>query len=661
MTRLLKVVSLPMALFLILSSLVGGVQLKKEDVRATLDEMFSYHVEYRNFSPMLAKRSLKVYLEQFDYNKTYVLLKEVKPYLDPEQAQLATLIYNYSQDNLSQYEALNGVIQNSIARARSYRQEIERELIASDQIPTVVADEPYNDYATSEVDLKQRIRNQLTFILLAEKKNGTMRAWNPSQRQKLFDLWERRFARQENSYLPSASLTEHYLCMHVLKSVAKSLDAHTTYFSPEEAYEMRTSLEKHFEGIGVVLRESVDGVVVYNMIKGGPAERSGQIQSGDLLVEVDGASVEGASYDDVLKRLQGKGNNRVQIGLRHYITEEKSNFYRVDLKRERIVMQEDRVSYSYETFGDGIIGKIVLPSFYESGSSLSCEQDLKVALRGLRQAGELKGLVVDMRENSGGFLTQAVKVSGLFMSSGVVVVSKYAQGMTQYLRELDGRSYYNGPLVLLTSRGSASATEIVAQALQDYGIALVVGDDRTYGKGTIQYQTVTDPKATNFFKVTIGRYYTVSGRTTQIEGVKADIVAPTAYSVLPIGERYLEFPLKSDRIPSAYIDPLTDVEPRNKAWFEKNYIPNLQKKLSVWTQMLPQLKTNSKERIAQNKDYTLFLKTLSEVKGTQSFNPDLKQNWGKGDLQMMEAVNIVKDMNTLKPAAVKQAALLLQD
>jgi carboxyl-terminal processing protease len=258
-----------------------------------------------------------------------------------------------------------------------------------------------------------------------------------------------------------------------------------------------------------------------------------------------------------------------------------------------------------------------------------------------------------MRENSGGFLTQAVKVSGLFMSSGVVVISKYAHGMTQYLRELDGRSYYSGPLVLLTSRGSASATEIVAQALQDYGLAMIVGDDRTYGKGTIQYQTVTDPRATNFFKVTIGRYYTVSGRTTQIEGVKADIVAPTIYSALPIGERYLEFPLRSDRIPSAYTDPLVDVEPRNREWFQKNYIPTLQKKLSVWTQMLPQLKANSADRIAHSQEYTLFLKTLSENKSSLL---ELKQ---QGDLQMAEAVHIVKDMNVLQPAARAQAALLL--
>ena len=277
-------------------------------------------------------------------------------------------------------------------------------------------------------------------------------------------------------------------------------------------------------------------------------------------------------------------------------------------------MQDDRVQYSFESFGDGIIGKINLPSFYESAEGSNCEIEMREALRALKKQGNLVGLVLDMRENSGGFLNQAVKVAGLFVTSGVIVVSKYAYGETQYLRDLDGRSYYTGPLVILTSKGSASAAEIVAQALQDYGTGIVVGDERTYGKGTIQYQTVTDSGATSFFKVTVGRYYTVSGRSTQIDGVQADIVVPTAYSGFAIGERYLEYPLNNDRIPSAYVDPLTDIDPRNRQWFQKNYLPTLQKKLSLWTQMLPRLQINSGYRLKQNKDFTLYLKAIEEDK-----------------------------------------------
>lgn len=642
---------------IILCSLSGTFQLKRKDVRATMDAMLSYHVEYQEFSPLLAKRSLKIFVEQFDAEKFYLLSSEARPYLDPKEERIRNTVQKYAHDDLSEYEALSQIIEKAILRNRAYRQEIQNELIQSSEVPKAEFIPSYNDYASSEKELKERIKSQLVRILAIEQRNSSLNAWTKEQRKKLFAFWEKRFARIENAYLSSHGSKDHYLCMHTLKAMAKSLDAHTSYFSPEEAYEMRTSLEKQFEGIGVVLREGVDGVIVHGMIKGGPAERCGKINPGDLLVEIDGKSLEGLGYDEVLKRLQGSGSGKIQIGLRR-LSENKT--YHVDLKREKIVLQDDRVQFSAERFGDGIIGKLDLPSFYETGDGSSCEIDLRTALRELKKKGELKGLVLDMRENSGGFLNQAVKIAGLFISSGVIVISKYAQGQTQYLRDLDGKSYYDGPLVILTSKASASAAEIVAQALQDYGIGLVVGDDRTYGKGTIQYQTVTDTNASSFFKVTVGRYYTVSGRTTQIDGVIADIVVPSIYSALPIGERFLEFPLKSDRIPSVYIDPLNDIDPRNKPWFQKNYIPNIQKKLSVWTQMIDQLRENSTYRLKKNKDFSAFLNALESNKKGQPITLNAQTNWGVGDMQMGEAVNILKDMTMLKPAAAKKVALLIK-
>jgi carboxyl-terminal processing protease len=308
-------------------------------------------------------------------------------------------------------------------------------------------------------------------------------------------------------------------------------------------------------------------------------------------------------------------------------------------------MQDDRLQTDDMPFGDGLIGKLTLSSFYESGTESSCEKDLREAIRSLKQKGNLKGLVLDLRENTGGFLNQAVKVVGLFISSGVIVISKYAEGEVQYLRDIDGRVYYNGPLVVLTSKVSASAAEIVAQALQDYGAALVVGDERTYGKGTIQYQTVTDQDATAFFKVTVGRYYTVSGRSTQIEGVKGDIHVPTIYAPYNIGERFLEFPLSSDQVPAAYIDPLSDLDPKSKRWFQKNYLPNLQKKESNWVKMLSTLKTNSGFRLEHDANFKLFLENSASIeRASNRRNAFLKTNWGIEDLQMREAINILRDM-----------------
>ncbi|MBS0651642.1 MAG: PDZ domain-containing protein [Verrucomicrobia bacterium] len=638
-------------LFLTICSFGTPQRLKKQDVRKTMQEMLAYHVEYKEFSSLLARRSLKLYIQQFDIEKNYLFASEAKTFLDPRDERVQSAVRKYQKDDLSEFAAANQVVQNSIMRARRIRAEVERELILSNENFTYPQGESYLDYARNEDELRNRIRRQLVRLLVLEKKWNDIADWTPQDKQKIFALWEKRLGRYETPYLTMdssgnsipAETADHYLSLHTLKAMAKSLDAHTSYFSPEEAFEMRASLEKQFEGVGIVLREGISGVVISDLIKGGPADKSGKITPGDLIVKIDGKSVEGASYEEILTSLQGSGSSIVRIGFNRKTGKQEVVYYEVDLKREKIVMQDERLQYTFEPYADGIIAKLTLPSFYESGNDSSCEKDIRDALRELRKEGTIYGVVLDMRENSGGFLNQAVKVAGLFISSGVVVISKYSEGEVQYLRDIDGRSYYSGPLVILTSKASASAAEIVAQALQDYGVALVVGDERTYGKGTIQYQTVTDDHASVFFKVTVGRYYTVSGRSTQIEGVKADILVPTFYSAFNIGEKYLEYALKSDRIAPAYVDPLTDIDLRNRAWFQRNYVPHIQKKLSVWNQMLPTLKDNSSFRLKLNKNYQLFLSTL-EAQASNRFSPTIKQNWGADDLQMNEAVNILKDM-----------------
>ncbi|MGH2613495.1 MAG: S41 family peptidase, partial [Rhabdochlamydiaceae bacterium] len=491
-------------------------------------------------------------------------------------------------------------------------------------------------YASNINILRKRLRAQLLHLFKLENRAKDSNFWTEDRRQKICNLYEKRFSHYESTYLPAQGSNEHYFAMHILKSMARGLDAHTAYFSPQEAYEMRSSLEKQFEGVGVIFRESLEGIEVADVIKGGSADRSGQVFVGDFLVEIDGRPIASSNYQEVLDLLKGEGRKQVVLGLKRN-TETSELFVKVDLKREKILLDDERVQFKTEPFGDGVIGKITLPSFYEGADAPSCETDIREALRQMKKQGKVYGLVFDMRDNLGGFLSQAVKVSSIFMTSGVVVVSKYAQGEIQYLRNVDPRLYYDGPLVILTSKMSASAAEIVAQALQDYGIGLVVGDPRTYGKGSIQYQTVTDPSAVSYFKVTVGRYYTVSGRSTQIEGVQADIHVPTAYAPYNIGERYLEYALKNDQISPIYVDPLTDVQGSTKLWFQKNYIPFLQKKESRWVQMLPVLKQNSQHRIDHNPNFQLFLKHMNET------NLDI----GMNDLQMQEAVSIVKDMISL--------------
>lgn len=607
--------------------------LKLADVRQTMQKMLSYHVEYKELTPLLVRRSFKVFIDQFDPDKVYFLQTELQPFLELSDAQVQEVIGQYQQDAFPLYQELAREMQRAVVRARKLRQDLQEQLVQGPEIASAGAARPTSFAGTTE-ELKVRVMQQQDKLLAYEKKVEQLSSCTPDQRRKMLLLWERRLRGREEGYAKPNDT--HLLALHLLKAMAKSLDIHSHYFSPEEALEMRTSLQKQFEGVGVVLRESIYGVRIVDLVKGGPAHRSGQIQAGDFLVEIDGKSLEGIPYDRVLEMLRMAGRQLV-LGIRRA----QGSPLRVSLTKERISMQEERVQCAALPFGDGLIARLTLPAFYEGGGGRSCEQEMRDALKRLRTQGNVLGLVVDMRENSGGFLSQAVKVASLFLSSGVVVISKYANGEVQYLRNIDGRVFYNGPLVLLTSKASASAAEIVAQALQDYGTAVIVGDVRTYGKGTIQYQTITDQGAKTFFKVTVGRYYTVSGRSPQIEGVQADIVVPTPYATYPIGEKYLEYALPRDGVPAAYIDPLTDVEASSRPWFQKNYLPQLQRKESYWIQKLPILRTCSQHRLDHDPNFQLFLHSMEARELSEG-------HWGKDDLQMGEAVNLLKDMILLK-------------
>ncbi len=208
-----------------------------------------------------------------------------------------------------------------------------------------------------------------------------------------------------------------------------------------------------------------------------------------------------------------------------------------------------------------------------------------------------------------------------------MVVTKYAKGEIKHERGPALAAPYRGPLVILTSKASASAAEIVAETLKEEGVAVIVGDERTYGKGSLQYQTLTNPDARHFYKVTVGRYFTLSGHSPQMCGVEADIVVPTSYHSLAIGERYLRYPLAAES-PSA-----------------KNEIEKIFKVKRIATQLqkrLPLLKANSEMRLAADRNFQTFLANQKEP--SLGFK-EKQSKCGMDDLQLREALNIVKDMS----------------
>lgn len=634
--------------------------LKPEDVKKVMAQIFSQHIYKKEISAEIIQNSFHVYIDQFDPNRIYLLESEVRSFIDLNKNDAGRILRQYQNNEFVAYKRLNTLIQVAIHRAREYRES----LIHHHEFAFSPANSPadykehadYHGFAKNPVELKQRQKQRMQdFIDMEIVRVGVEKVKaNKDKILQVYDLFMRENERQylftdKNESLLAVNERDNLFYMHTIKALAKSLDAHTSFFNESEAYDMRVLLEKGFDGVGIVLAKDPFGYRVAKLLPNSTAEKSREIQVGDYLLRINGKSIEDRSLSDIMRSLRGKRGTSISLQLKRERDKQqelpKPLYYTVVIKRESIVVNEGRAEVSAFKFGDGFIGSIKLLSFYQGTNGISSDQDVRNAIKKLEKRGKLKGLILDLRENSGGFLTQAVKVAGLFVTNGVIVVSKYSNGEKRYYRDMDGKVSYKGPLIVLTSRATASAAEIVAQALQDYGVALVVGDEQTYGKGTIQSQTVTDDdQKGSYFKVTVGKYYTVSGKTPQVEGVKADIVVPSPYSLEQLGEEYLEYPVSQDTIASSYEDTLSDIDPGLRPWYLRYYIPTLQQKSQFWNTFLPLLRRNSRNRLINSKVYHDYLEK-ARFDEEHGYRADQIINFfGNQDPQLREAVEVVKDM-----------------
>lgn len=659
--------------FLLFSGSVSAQQsapLKREDVSKIMEQIFSQHVDEKRMTTKIIRKSLKSYIDQFDPDRTYLLDSEVEPFIQVTVSGLNSYLEEYEENNFEIYEKLNGVIQQAIIRARKNRLQLFQnpEPLFSESL-TVKVDpneeaEDFNlnqNFAKTTDELFNRQRKQIIKFLGQERIRYGNKEVSRNPKATLSVL-NNSLRNHENQYLYqdasghslSSEQRENLLAIHILKALSGSLDAHTTVYDPKEAYDMKVRLEKGFQGIGVILKQGPKGEVkIASFVKGGPAESSKMLELNDQIVGIEGKDITHESFAKVMELLKGKHSSAVKLTIKREINsggQTQDKVFDVVLQRAPITLDEDRVEVDYMPYPDheGIIGVITLHSFYQGENEVTSENDVKKAIKKLDEKGKLRGLILDLRENNGGFLSQAVKVAGLFITNGVVVISKYSNGNEKFYRDIDGKVTYDGPLIILTSKATASAAEIVAQALQDYGVAIVVGDEHTYGKGTIQSQTVTENNGANFFKVTVGKYYTPSGKTPQIRGVKADIVVPSPFNKEHIGEEYLEGALKPDEIPSTFDDTLQDVQPSLKPWFMHYYTPSVQKPTDKWRKLIPVLSQKSKTRTNEDPSFRAYEKWVNEVAQPRAAgqkvtmtNPNFDS---KKDYQLAEAINILKDM-----------------
>lgn len=627
-------------IFLPLFSEAKIAELSSNVVKTKLNEIMKAHASHKKLTPELVKRILQNNIEELDPNKTYFIESDIEKWLTPSDQLLEKILSEYQKGDFDTFEEIHLAMVKAVER----RHQLEAKIDEND-LPKHVAAKEFKDmkWTTTPEELLNRLKRIRSLqIETAAKLNEELKDKSLQRIKKVQTKYE------ESLSTTDLKLRKRLILSNFLKAAASSLDAHTAYFTPDEAAQFLINVQQRLFGIGAQLRDDLNGFSVVKIIEGGPAAVGKELKVKDRIIAVNGEPVVGMDIIDAVDLIRGEENTPVKLTIiretqeNDVKTEEKMD---INILRGQVVLKESRYESSYEPYGNGVIGYIKLYSFYQDPES-SSGADLANEIEKLKAEHKIKGIILDLRYNTGGMLSQAVAITGLFIKKGIVVSIKDDVGEVQHLRNLEDKTVWDGPLIVLINRASASASEIVAGTLQDYGRALVVGDENSYGKGSFQTFTLNNDGSVNpqgEYKVTRGRYYTVSGRTPQLTGVHSDIVVKGALSEIEIGEKFGKYPLESDRIKENFDDDLSDIPFLSRERVRLLYRFNLQPRLNLYNTYLETLRKNSDHRIANNKNYQNFLKDLKK-NSDDVVEDESADQYGQNDLQLIETYNIMKDL-----------------
>jgi carboxyl-terminal processing protease len=348
-----------------------------------------------------------------------------------------------------------------------------------------------------------------------------------------------------------------------INAIVEEFDPHTFYFAPQDKDRFDIAMSGKLEGIGARLQKKSDNITIMEVISGGPAWLSDQLSEGDIILKVkqedeeNPVSIVGMRLDDAVNLIKGPKDSKVTLTVKKKVL---GNIEDVTITRDVVELEETYAKSAKVEKEGRVFGLINLPKFYfnmENYNERNAASDVKQEIIRLKQEG-MEGLVLDLRNNGGGSLKTVVDIAGLFIEKGPIVQVKSKMEGQEVLEDKDPSILWDGPLVILVNELSASASEILAAAMQDYKRAIIIGSKQTYGKGTVQNvidlnQTVRSNEYGDLgaLKLTTQKFYRVNGGSTQLEGVKSDVVVPDRYSYIDIGEKDYENPLQWDQIKPA--------------------------------------------------------------------------------------------------------------
>jgi len=561
-----------------------------------------YHYRQNKLDDNMSYAILDAYLASLDFNRSFFLDSDIREFrrkygmtlddhLQSGNLQPAYEIYNRFQDRLAE----------RIARLRI---QMERP-VDFDVNESLVLDRENAPWARDLVELdeiwRKRLKHELLQLMLAGKELE-------EGRETLLRRYEGRLRRTAQSN--SEDVFQLYM-----NAVSRSFDPHTAYFSPRTSENFNIQMRLSLEGIGTVLRMEEEQITVVELVPGGPADLSDSMRPNDKIVGVaqgDESSmvdVVGWRLDDVVDLIRGPKGSVVRLQVISAQAPPGDPGKPVRLVRDTIKLEKQAAHSEIRTVEgedgqESRVGVINIPTFYSDFAAAqrgdpdyrSTTRDVRLLLEELK-AAKVDGVVIDLRQNGGGSLQEAVSLTGLFIEQGPVVQVRSARGSVDVEEDADTEVVYDGPLVVLVNRFSASASEIFAGAVQDYGRGLVVGAP-TFGKGTVQ--TLVDlnrflPKDGNQLgqlKLTVAKFYRINGASTQHRGVLPDLNLPSMYDPDEVGESAQEFALPWDEINATNYQMFGD-------------------ELDM---LFPELKRLHQDRVDRDPAYTIFLEDIREAK-----------------------------------------------
>lgn len=536
------------------------------------------HYNPKQLNDSLSAQVFDLYLKRLDISKRFLLQEDVN----------ALSAFRYSIDDAFQdgsmtfFELSNEIITRRIDEAQQYANEILAQPFDFSKEAFIETDADKLDYAATPDELKERWQLNLKFQTLSrlsgkmEEQEKAIEKGDTTFTQKTFAEWEvwarENVAKRNKDWLTRLQKTERKERFDMfLNAFINVFDPHSGYYPPKAKEDFDIRFSGQLEGIGATLEQEDGYIKVNRIVPGSASARQGELEVGDLIVKVaqDGeepVDVVDMRLDDAVRLIRGPKGTTVHLTVRKI----DGSLTIISIVREVVVLEETfaKSAILQEEGSKRRIGYIKLPSFYmdfNDSQGRSSAKDVLAELNKLQEEG-IDGLVFDLRDNGGGSLMDAVAIAGYFIEKGPVVQVKSRMGAPSVFDDKDAKVQYAGPLVVMVNSFSASASEIFAAAMQDYGRALIIGSATTFGKGTVQRffeldrmvpQENEDIKPLGSIKLTTQKFYRINGNTTQLQGLTPDIILPDRFAYVDIGEKERDYPMPWNIIDPATYQPWT--------------------------------------------------------------------------------------------------------